>query len=79
MQIVSFASYSYGLFANQSSNALAKRCVDYSNIPFHADPNALLSLGAHLGEIACMIEAKFGGDPQDIEGCIDGENETYIV
>jgi hypothetical protein len=56
VQIVAFASYSYGLFANQASTALAKRCVDYSQIPFHTNPNDLMSLGAHLGEIACMIE-----------------------
>lgn len=79
VQLVAFASYSYGLFANQVSTGLAKRCIDYTQIPFHTNPNDLLSLGAHLGEIACLIEARFGGEPQDIEGCIDGENETYIV
>jgi len=79
VQVVAFASYSYGLFANQLSRGLAKRCVDYSQIPFHKNPADLMSLGAHLGEVACLIEKRFGGEPQDIEGCIDGANETYIV
>ena len=79
MDIIAFSSYSYGLFANQISTSLAKRCIDYTKIPFHSKPSDLLSLGAHLGQIACQIEASFQGEPQDIEGCIDAENETYVV
>jgi len=79
VQIVAFSSYSYGLFANHVSRALAKRCIDYTQIPFHSSPNDLLSLGAHLGQVACQVEACFGGEPQDIEGCIDADNATYIV
>lgn len=71
VEIVAFSSYSYGLFANQVSKSLAKRCIDYTQIPFHSNPKDLLSLGSHLGQIACQIEDCFAGDPQDIEGCID--------
>ena len=78
-QIVSFSSYSFGLFASGNSSELVKRCLDYSKIPFTQDHESLRNLGVELGQIACAIEKGFGGEPQDIEGCIDKNDEIYIV
>jgi phosphoenolpyruvate synthase/pyruvate phosphate dikinase len=34
VSIISFSSYSFGLFASGSCSELVKRCIDYSKIPF---------------------------------------------
>jgi phosphoenolpyruvate synthase/pyruvate phosphate dikinase len=62
-KIVSFSSYSFGLFASGAQQDLVKRCLDYSKIPFTQDHESLKCLGAELGKIACAIEKGFGGAP----------------
>jgi phosphoenolpyruvate synthase/pyruvate phosphate dikinase len=61
--IISFSSYSFGLFASSHSNELVKRCIDYTKISFTQDHNMLRNLGAELGQIAQAIEDGFGGEP----------------
>ena len=67
--IISFSSYSFGLFASDTS--LVKKRIDYSTITFTKEHELLVFLGAKLGEIAIKIEQGFGNQPQDIEGCVD--------
>lgn len=79
VEIQTFASFSYGLFASENSKKLARRCIDYSSVLYHNDFEELTGLATELGEIACEIEKGFGGIPQDIEGCLDHKDNIYIV
>ena len=79
VKVVSFSSYSNGLFASNKQEGLATRCIDYSKVLYSNDFEELTGLATELGEIACAIEAGYGGVPQDIEGCIDHNDNIYIV
>ena len=78
IKVISFSSYSYGLFASSTEKELVQRCIDYSKIDINVDTDELRGLGIELGEIAVAIESHFG-DAQDIEGCINPKDEIYIV
>lgn len=77
-EIVAFANYSYALFADEAERDLVKCKIDYSQIGFSTNPESLRSLSSHLGLIACHIEQNFDGEPQDIEGCLEG-NRIFVV
>jgi phosphoglucan,water dikinase len=47
--IISFSSYSYALYADQSSKNLVKKCNDNSQNEFYKNHKYLLSLGQELG------------------------------
>ena len=38
VSIVTFSNYSFGLYASQSAQDLAKKCLDYTEVPLTADP-----------------------------------------
>lgn len=63
VDIVSFSSYSYALYADKSSNNLVKKCTDNSQNEFYKNPKYLVSLGQELGQIACEIEKQFENQP----------------
>lgn len=44
VEIISFSSYSYGLYADKSSNNLVKKCTDNSQNEFYKNPQYLYSL-----------------------------------
>ena len=46
---------------------------------YSQDEAELKGLATELGEIAVAIEKGFGGAPQDIEGCLDFNDDIYIV
>lgn len=79
IQLITFSSYSYGLYASKNSKDLVRRCIDYSKIEFTKDTDELAGLGIELGEIAVHLEKCFNGEAQDIEGCICPNDEIYIV
>lgn len=78
IKVISFSSYSYGLFASNTETELVQRSIDYSKIELNVDTDELKGLGVELGEIAVAIESHFG-EAQDIEGCINPKDEIYIV
>jgi hypothetical protein len=63
VKVISFSSYSFGLYASDKENDLAKRCIDYSKILYTQDHEELTGLATELGEIAEAIEAGYGGMP----------------
>ncbi|CDW77583.1 water chloroplastic-like [Stylonychia lemnae] len=82
VNVLSFANYQNGLFANKSEISGIERVLDYSKIEYSSDPTQLLSLGRLLGMIGERIESAYSGQAQDIEGAIVFENSApkiYIV
>jgi len=54
--------------------ALARRPVDYSRQRLSADAASRRELGAALARVSAALEAEFGGEAQDAEGCVVGFN-----
>lgn len=79
VEIVAFSSYSYGLYADPKSKELVKKNIDYSKVIYSNNEDELKGLATELGEIAVAIEKGFGGVHQDIEGCVDFNDDIYIV
>ena len=45
VDIISFSSYSFGLYADRTSNSLVKKCSDNSQNEFYKNPLYIISLG----------------------------------
>jgi phosphoglucan,water dikinase len=52
--------------------SLARRPVDYSRQRLSALGDARRSLGGELARVCAALEAEFGGEAQDAEGCVVG-------
>ena len=57
---------------------MVERPIDYSQIQFTNDHESLQRLGQELGRIACEIEKGMGGQPNQIQGSIDQNNQIFI-
>jgi phosphoglucan,water dikinase len=53
---------------------LARRRVDYARQRLSASADARGALGAELARVCAALEAEFGGEAQDAEGCVVGFN-----
>ena len=62
--------------ANESS--LISKVADYSSLALSTEDENRELLGKRLLEVGKMLEAEFGGVPQDIEGALK-DNDLYIV
>ena len=69
-EILAFANYSQGLYANLASHDPESKLIDYSAVEFSKDPRTLVSLGRRLALVSLYIERAYGNIPQDIEGAI---------
>ncbi len=82
-EILAFANYSQGLYANKYSHEPESKLIDYSAIDFSKDPEQLIKLGRRLALVSLQIEKAYGNVPQDIEGAIVYESQSkysiYIV
>ena len=86
LEILAFANYSTGLFANVDSKEPDVRSIDYSKVEFSTNPPSLHLLGKRLAKVCIDIETSYGGVPQDIEGALtsqdstlQGDHHIYIV
>jgi hypothetical protein len=53
--------------------------VDYSVHPLSSSQEYRQSLGTRLGSIGSLLEATFGDEAQDIEGCVTEGGDVYVV
>jgi hypothetical protein len=51
-EILAFANYSYGLFANLASHEPESKLIDYSSVEFSKDPKTLMNLGRRLALVS---------------------------
>lgn len=65
--------------------AAARRPVDYSRQRLSASADARRALGGELARVCAALEAEFGGEAQDAEGCVvgfngaGGDHQVYVV
>lgn len=77
---LAFANFSNEMLvynAGPADGRVIHSAVDYSKKALTIDPVYRLQLGQRLGTIGYFLERKFGC-PQDIEGCVAGEN-IFVV
>lgn len=81
VKTLAFANFSEQLrvpnVGKVADGSVVRQVVDYSNQPLSVDPEYREHVGQRLATIGFFLEQHFGL-PQDIEGCIIGDN-VYIV
>jgi phosphoglucan,water dikinase len=74
-RLTRLASFSFALLPG--SPIPIRERIDYSRVPWSAEPTRAELLGARLIDIAAFLEARFGS-PQDVEG-VAANNTIYLV
>ena len=67
-----------GLYDSIMSNESMEDSVDYTAYPLFYDGDALNGMTSRLAELGRSLESAMGGQPQDIEGVICGD-QIYVV
>ncbi|XP_051150786.1 phosphoglucan, water dikinase, chloroplastic isoform X2 [Andrographis paniculata] len=76
---LAFANFSEEMVASGGEDGQVMRLrVDYSRRPLTVDGGFRQQLGQRLGAIGLFLEQRFGGGPQDVEGCLVGK-DVFIV
>jgi phosphoglucan,water dikinase len=77
VKTTSFANFSTAYNTGpQGSKAMV---MDYSSQPMSVSIDFRKALGRRLLELGLALESEFEGCPQDVEGCIDMNDQLYVV
>lgn len=77
VKTTSFANFSTAY--NTGPQASKVMVMDYSSQPMSVSIDYRKALGRRLLELGLALETEFEGCPQDVEGCIDMNDQLYVV
>lgn len=77
VKTTSFANFSAAYSSASEGSKLM--VMDYSSQPMSMSVDFRKALGGRLLEVGVALEREFEGCPQDVEGCIDMNDQLYVV